>query len=152
MAKIEGVIGLDKLQGKLKALAPAIEKEVAKQLYVGALAIEAEAKTQITQGTKSGRTYKRRSVTHQASAPGEAPANDTGRLVNSIHVTTDEGGQVARVHAGPGAVSYAAALEFGTSKMAERPFSRPALAKAKPEIEKKLKAGIQKVIDSQAKT
>lgn len=151
MPEIGGVIGLDRLKAKGKALVAALEKETAKQLYLGALAIEAEAKTAITQGKKSGRTYKRRSVTHQASAPGEAPANDTGRLVNSIHVTTAEGGQVARVHAGSGAVSYAAALEFGTSKMAERPFFRPALAKAKPGIEAKLKAGLKKTIAEHAK-
>src|SRR5262245_62766200 len=33
---------------------------------------------------KSGRVYKRGNRTHTASAPGEAPAIDTGFLANSI--------------------------------------------------------------------
>ena len=35
-------------------------------------------------GAKSGRIYTRRSITHQASAPGEAPAIDTAAYVSSI--------------------------------------------------------------------
>lgn len=37
----------------------------------------------ITEGPKTGRVYRIRGADHQASAPGEAPANRTGRLVRS---------------------------------------------------------------------
>lgn len=35
-------------------------------------------------GAKHGRVYRRGKRTHRASAPGEAPAVDTGKLKNSI--------------------------------------------------------------------
>jgi hypothetical protein len=62
---------------------------------------------------------------HVPSAPGESPANDTGNLLNSItHVQyPDREGVVmsaVKVWA-----DYGKWLEYGTKKMAERPFIRP---------------------------
>jgi hypothetical protein len=69
----------------------------------------------------TGRAYKRGSVVHVASAPGAAPAPDTGRLRNStqgeVLATTD--GAIGFVSVN---TEYAAALELGTEKMAARPF------------------------------
>ncbi len=63
---------------------------------------------------------------HRASAPGEAPAIDTGYLVNTIQ-TRKTGTGSAQVSVG---ADYAAPLEFGTRKMAARPFLRPAADRA----------------------
>jgi hypothetical protein len=84
--------------------------------------IEAEAKLLIT-GPKSGLDYRRRGRIHIASAPGEAPAVDTGFLINSIQteVKSDTETVVAI------AAEYAEGLEFGTDDIAERPFVRPAI-------------------------
>lgn len=73
----------------------------------------------------TGRTYGRRR--HRASAPGQAPAVDTGRLRASIanELGRDGRGLFARIGTN---VDYAPHLELGTSKMAARPFLRPALA------------------------
>ena len=38
----------------------------------------------ILTGPRTGRIYRRGGVVHQASAPGEAPASDTGELRQSI--------------------------------------------------------------------
>lgn len=59
---------------------------------------------------------------HQASAPGEAPATDTGRLVTSIKVkrTGTEGTVGSQL-------DYAFYLEYGTLRMEPRPWLRPAL-------------------------
>jgi len=69
----------------------------------------------------TGRAYKRGSVVHVASAPGAAPAPDTGRLRSStqgeVLATTD--GAIGFVSVN---TEYAAALELGTEKMAARPF------------------------------
>ena len=73
--------GLDKLQAKLTALPEQMGKATQAGLYLGGLQIESLAKQSIMEGGKSGTVYHRRSVSHTASAPGEAPANDTGRLV-----------------------------------------------------------------------
>ncbi len=128
-----------------------IDKEVAAALVAGGYMIEANAKRRIMSGPKTGRTYKVRSVTRQASAPGEAPANQTGRLVNSITVQPEPARKRVLVKAGGGAVDYAAMLEFGTDKMAARPFFRPALKEEKPRIEARLRQGVQKANRKAAK-
>ena len=79
--------------------------------------IEAHAKASMS-GPKSGVVYGN----HQASAPGEAPAIDTGNLINSLQIEeTGDLEMTVSVNA-----EYAEALEFGTSKMAPRPFMEPA--------------------------
>lgn len=90
-----------------------------------------EGNSMIMDGQKTGRIYRRRGVEHQASAPGEAPASDTGRLVQSAHTEyepADLSGEAIW------STDYAEPLEFGTSKMAPRPYARPALANKKDEI------------------
>ncbi|MEO0955682.1 MAG: hypothetical protein AAFY12_11865 [Pseudomonadota bacterium] len=68
-----------------------------------------------------GRVYRRRSRVHRASAPGDSPALDTGFLRASISsdVVRSPAGIVGRVKA---SAAYAAFLEFGTERMAARPF------------------------------
>lgn len=106
--------------------------------------VRGEAIRLILETTKSGRVYVRRSTTHQASAPGEPPASDTGRLVNSIRVDPSRLDQlVATVVAGTG---YAAHLEYGTARMAARPFMRPALANRRRAIESIVAAHVRAAI------
>jgi len=90
--------------------------------------VEANAKAAIQTGAKTGKTYKRgRKGTHQASAAGEAPATDTGALVNSISAQA-EGRFVWVVTV---ASAYGAILELRRN----RPFLLPALDKVKPTFE-----------------
>lgn len=80
---------------------------------------------------KTGRIYRRRGVEHQASAPGEPPASDTGRLIQSGHVEHN-----AEELSGTAtwSTNYAASLEFGTARMEPRPYARPALMSKRDEI------------------
>jgi HK97 gp10 family phage protein len=82
---------------------------------------------------RTGKKYKRGSKIHIASIPGKPPAIDTGRLVNSINYIVDvyTKGYAAEVFA---STKYAADLEFGTTKMAARPFMQPALESSKQKI------------------
>lgn len=137
-------VGLDELRRKASAAPELFKREVAKALYVGAIQVEKEAKQSILSGGKSGRIYTRRTVTHQASAPGEAPASDTGRLVGSIHTDLDTASLTSTVKA---STKYATPLEFGTSKMAARPFMFPALEKSKQFISDRLKTAFQSAIN-----
>ena len=137
--------GLDKLAAKSQIVAKIAAEELAKALYVSGKLVEKEAKQSILAGDKSGRMYHRGTVTHRASAPGEAPASDTGRLVNSVN--TEVTGLEATVSAGSGAVKYAAMLEFGTVKIAARPFLFPALEKSKAFIRKRFDQALDKTID-----
>lgn len=99
-----------------------IHKDVGGLIKDIAFSIEAEMKRLMTL-PKHGREYRRGSRTHTASAPGEAPAVDTGFLINSIrtHIKSDTEA-VIEIPA-----EYAEGLEFGTSRIAERPFVRPAI-------------------------
>jgi hypothetical protein len=80
--------------------------------------------------TKTVKTFKSMKA-HQASAPGQAPAVDTGRLIASIMpVTKQETG-----HATIAVMcNYAEALDKGTTRMRARPFSEPAINKSRPVI------------------
>lgn len=82
--------------------------------------IEGEVKKEM-RGSKSGRQYG----THQASAPGQAPAVDTGLLINSIQVVN-----VSDLTSTVGTnVEYAMGLEFGTTRVAPRPVWIPVTEK-----------------------
>jgi hypothetical protein len=107
--------------------------------------VHKEAVRLLTTGGRSGRKYRRRGVVHQASAPGEPPKSDTGRLAQSGNVTIIGGGLVGRVAFGTvyarplekgsaytisssrGVDQKAAQREFGTQTLEPRPFLRPAL-------------------------
>lgn len=102
--------------------------------------VATEAVSLIRDTPKTGRIYRRRGVEHQASAPGEPPASDTGRLVGSIRMDftrIEELTGVVNARAG-----YAAHLEYGTSRMAPRPFMRPALANKKEAVESEIRGAI----------
>ncbi|MCK9513755.1 MAG: hypothetical protein M0R28_21370 [Pigmentiphaga sp.] len=82
---------------------------------------------------------RKRDKPHFASAPGDPPARDTGRLMESVKVVSlDEQSLTALVGPDPAAFKdrdyYPLRLEFGTRAMAPRPFMRPALERFKQAI------------------
>lgn len=83
--------------------------------------IEGKVKKKLT-GQGSGRWYGN----HQASAPGEPPALDTGTLRSSITGIVDEKGLSIRGFVGSN-VEYVRDLELGTEKIAPRPFLMPTI-------------------------
>ena len=120
-----------KLSQRLEKRAPL---EVAKKLQRGARLVEGTAKESIQRGNKSGRVYTRRGITHQASAPGQSPATDTGFLVSNI-TTGDLKKSVASISIQvESKAPYSKFLEFGTRNMQPRPFLQPALEKNKKRI------------------
>lgn len=86
----------------------------------------------IQQTPKTGRLYQRRGVVHQASAPGEPPASDTGNLVRNITVEIEPATMSATVLSN---AAYSDMLELGTTKMAPRPYMRVALGNMQEAIE-----------------
>ena len=96
----------------------------------------------INQGAASGVTYEKYNPrrTHTASAAGQPPATDTGFLVNNIVLDIDTNGLGANVES---RADYSSFLEFGTSKMAARPFMQPALEENKPKINRLAKQMIK---------
>ena len=88
----------------------------------------------LSNGPRTGRVYTIRGRKHQASAPGEAPARLTGKLIQSVdyevtgHHTLEVGEHV--LEDGP----IAGWLEFGTKKMAPRPHLKVAVEQTQSEV------------------
>jgi len=74
------------------------------------------ARKSITAGAKTGRVYNIRGTKHQASAPGESPANLSGTLQKSINYTVRGSSEMEFGDK----VFYGRFLEDGTTKMKPR--------------------------------
>ena len=139
--KFDGVQDATKALEKVKE---DLENSMQEVLLGGGQLIRGEAIRSIQSGAKSGKTYKRYNPTrtHKASAPGEAPASDTGFLVSNIRVKEQKDVVVVSSEA-----SYSKFLEFGTSKMLARPFLFPAFEKSKPKIAEVIFRKIKQSLD-----
>lgn len=76
-----------------------------------------------------GRVYRRGNRIHIASAPGQMPAIDMEQLISSLSHQIIRGQYKGYYYTDTG---YAVFLEYGTSKMAARPFMTPAAEQARP--------------------
>jgi HK97 gp10 family phage protein len=121
---------------RLKKMAKQTAREVTRALYLIGQQVELEAERSITAGSVSGKG-------HVPSLPGEPPNRDTGVLDSNIE-TTVVAQNPPTVHVTSHA-PYSSALEFGTSKMAERPFMRPAVAKFRGKIPAEISVAIRKI-------
>jgi len=130
------------MPGGIKGLAPLIRAGAIDGLNAIGLGMLSAAKQKIQRGAKSGTTYEKYGPrrTHRSSAPGEAPATDTGGLVNSGFQEMDEGTLEVRVGF---AKFYAAFLEFGTRLMAKRPFLLPTVEEWRSRIAGVISAAIK---------
>lgn len=131
--------GLDAALRKIEGAAAKIE--AAAQLGLNAIAQQARdaAVMSIMKGPKSGTIYKLYDPKriHQASAPGQAPAQDQGGLSGSIKASAGPTKLTATLVAD---APYAVHLEYGTRNMAARPFMAPAVAKVTKTAEKTVRA------------
>ena len=123
---------LKKVMSQLKRLGKDMEQPFQEVVKGGGQLIRGEAIKSIQSGAKSGVMYQmynpRRE--HRASAPGQAPASDTGNLVSKI-IVRQKSQDVTSVESN---ANYSAFLEYGTSKMQPRPFMLPAFEKSKKPI------------------
>ena len=126
------VSNLKKVLSQLENLDKQLEPDFQEIVKGGAQLIRGEAIKSIQTGAKSGVMYQmynpRRE--HRASAPGQAPASDTGNLVSKI-IVKQKSQDVTSVESN---ANYSAFLEYGTSKMEARPFMLPAFEKSKKPI------------------
>lgn len=112
------------------------DKTLDRTLAAGALLTETEAKRSIQAHESKGNQYKRGTVTHTASTPGNPPNSDTGNLVNNITVEKINGGYDVGSRRG---APYGLWLEFGTASVQARPWLAPAYAMAIDRTIQKLK-------------
>ncbi|WP_342150235.1 hypothetical protein [Methylorubrum sp. SB2] len=125
---------------KLQALPLDARAGIGRALTVSVVEMDAHAKTRIQGGGRSGRTYRRRGVTHQASAPGEFPKTDRGQLVASLFFRV--GGDRLSAMFGT-ALLYGRYLEYGTSRMAARPWLRPTFRTLEPQARQRIRDAVQ---------
>lgn len=133
-------------------------KEIVAALDAAGQDIEKDAEVSITTQNKTGALYTHEFVTingravpirerkspHRASAPGEAPAADT-RFLDSNIETSVVAQNPPTVHVTSHA-PYSAMLEFGTSKIDERPFMRPATEKNRRKVGEKVAAAVRTTV------
>ncbi|WP_022687190.1 HK97-gp10 family putative phage morphogenesis protein [Sphingomonas phyllosphaerae] len=111
---------------RLKRLtSPAAMESVGRALYAAGERIQVAAQISITEGAVSGKA-------HLPSAPGSPPNNDTGVLANNIETARDPDNPL-RVTVSSNA-PYASSQEFGNSKLPERPYMRPAVARERKAV------------------
>lgn len=140
--------GVSKLEQQLMRISNAATKKVSEEVARGALALQNEMRRMVQKGPSTGRVYQRGSVTHQASAPGEAPASDSGNLASHInHVFQNR----FSADVGVFGVPYAHRLEFGgTDKLgryiAPRPYLRPSLKKTGPATVARLSVAVKEAL------
>lgn len=135
MAKVTGA---KQRADKLRRMAgPEMVQRVGAALFAAGSMIEVAAAHSITEGAVSGKG-------HVPSRPGEPPMADTHVLDRSIE-TNQVGPLKVEVSAN---APYAAALEFGTSKMAERPYMRPAVAAKRKEVTELVRRAVKSVTEA----
>jgi HK97 gp10 family phage protein len=138
---------LGKLDKKIDTLRKMMDDKIMAALESSAMTIRTNA-VKLIQMQSPGEPYIRykngRSRTGVASPAGSPPNTDTGNLVKSIQVERiKDGVSVGSRESAP----YGKFLEYGTSKMAERPWLRPAFNLSKKIIYVKLARAGAQVID-----
>ena len=119
-------------QACAKNLNDSIKREMARN---GAMATNTLRNVELEVLSKGGSGKKYKRLPNRSSAPGEAPAPQSGNLRQDWNdETLIEGNRVtSRLKSN---VKYAGWLEDGTKKMAKRPFVNPIKKKAEPEVVK----------------
>jgi hypothetical protein len=126
--------GLSALLKQLQEAGIAADDAVEETIANVAVTTQQYAVTGIRGGAATGRVYGN----HVASAPGQYPASDTGRLMASINTELTETTAIVGTN-----VAHGPMLEFGTSRMAARPWLLPSFERAKIGVEKELKARLE---------
>lgn len=141
--------GLERTQAKLRNLRSRAAKPLRDALHGSAILMQNEIR-KILRGPRHGKIYKLRGgALHQASAPGEPPALLTGHLRASVEGRAEIEAIAARVQAGGFGAPYAIHLEFGTRKMAQRPFMRSTVRQNKAAIVERVRLALNQVLRTQ---
>lgn len=135
--RLEGMQDLDRA---LKQLGDRATKHVADAVNATGLELRTEIVKKYQRGPATGAIYRRGNTVHQASAAGEAPATDTGRLASSVQYSKT-GPIEAEVKT---EVKYGPMLEFGTINIQPRPNWVPSVEAIKPKFNGRLQDALRK--------
>ena len=124
----------------IEALKSKAEAETARAVRATAQAIRNDAIISVKSHLSAGKVYTRGTVKHVASKPGSPPNQDRGTLTRNIRVTMNDDLTADISSNAP----YSAALEFGTSNMAARPFMTPAVEGQRVKHKERLQKAIMR--------
>lgn len=129
--KVE-VTGMEDLARNLNRISDKSRANIEDALDESAHAMRDDVLRSILHEEKTGRVYRRGNIEHQASAPGEAPASDTGFLVSRISADRS---RLPMLDAGVVSdAPYSEALEYRPPQKGGRPFLRPSLLRMEEPI------------------
>lgn len=134
--------GMAQLLGQLRALGADADDAVAMVITDLVTDTHGFAVSGMASGG-SGRVYEKYNPrrSHRASSPGDYPATDTGRLAGSVSMVLPSASSlIGEVGTN---LPYGAWLEFGTSRMAARPWLLPSFERAKIGVEKELRTRVE---------
>lgn len=127
----------------LSQVAPLIEDNMSKSIKLCCDKVRSDIQESMAKTERDiSKTYftNNKTKAHHPSLPGNPPARDTGNLSNSIRYEVHSEGQeiygvVGSTQKDP---DYAVYTEYGTNKMAPRPWLRPAMQKNNDWIKKSI--------------
>jgi hypothetical protein len=147
------VLGLGRLNRKFKSLDNHAKAMIKGAMASGGLTVRKRIIEKLSQPGK-GKFYRKgqfgRTTDHRASAPGDPPATDTGALKRSIHsITRVEKDKVTTTVGSFGNIdergqSIGKNLEYGTSKVAPRPWLQTSFNETKELARKKILEAFKK--------
>ena len=150
------VRNMDKLQTELAELLRRFPTAVQRTSNFVAQSTAQRAKNKVRKGTRTGKLFElSNGAFHQASAPGEPPANLTGQLADSIKFTKMTSSPTSTADAGSG-LRKARILELGgiartdarfgsrDVRIEPRPFLLPSFLEAIQAAETKLKDEVER--------
>lgn len=130
------ITGRQRVRARIEGLAgPEVVQAVGKALFVAGSKIQTYAQHSITEGSVSGKG-------HVASLPGQPPKADTHTLDRQIETTQVEPLKVRVSSNAP----YSKFLEYGTSRMAARPFMMPALRANRREVTRLVRDAVKRAV------
>lgn len=136
-ARIEGLAAL---YAALDGATAELDAAIGGVLDATGLEVRSEIIRRYNSGPATGRIYQKYNPrrTHQASAPGQAPMSDTGRLANATTYKKDRPLAVAVENR----LEYATALEYGTRTIRARPVWRQVALEAEPKLKRRLETTV----------
>jgi HK97 gp10 family phage protein len=142
------VIGRETLKKRLAALQDEVTGSVKQAVLDGGNLIRDDI-VESMRAPKSGRVYEVPGTTtpYTASAPGDAPAVATERLIRGIEAMPerDDLAVTVGVHELTN-VEYAEHLEFGTRSMAARPWLFPALERNRARLKRRIDEAVRRAL------
>lgn len=139
------VEGEKELRNALRFLNKRAQRHVDNAINATGLSLRGEIVKKYQRGPATGEVYKKFDPkrTHRASAPGEAPATDTGRLANSVVTDKPRNLEIDVLTT----VKYGPWLEFGTQRIEPRPNWVPSVEDERPKYRRRLINALRKAAE-----